>query len=149
IHGAWPAVADEVQPADVVVCHHVVYNVADLAPFAHALQDHARRRVVVELTAQHPLVATRELWRHFHDLDRPTGPSAADAAAVLHEAGIQANVEEFDRPSRWHAPDRAALVAFTRRRLCLTSDRDPEVDRLLGADAWAPRRLVTLWWDAR
>jgi hypothetical protein len=26
----WPQVADETEPADVVVCHHVFYNVPEL-----------------------------------------------------------------------------------------------------------------------
>ena len=44
VEGRWPEVAGRVGPADVVVCHHVLYNVADLAPFAAALTGHARRR---------------------------------------------------------------------------------------------------------
>jgi SAM-dependent methyltransferase len=32
VEGHWPEVAGRVDPADVVVCHHVLYNVADLAP---------------------------------------------------------------------------------------------------------------------
>ena len=32
------------------------------------LTSHARRRVIVELTAEHPLVVSRELWLHFHGL---------------------------------------------------------------------------------
>lgn len=52
--GRWPDVAPEASAADVVVCHHVLYNVADLEPFVAALNDHARRRVVIELTAEHP-----------------------------------------------------------------------------------------------
>src|SRR5215212_531078 len=73
VQGRWPEVAGRVGPADVVVCHHVLYNVADLAPFATALTGHARRRVVAELTDRHPLAGLRPLWRRFHDLDRPTG----------------------------------------------------------------------------
>src|SRR6266508_2384534 len=73
IQGRWPEVAGRVDPADVVVCHHVLYNVADLAPFAGALTDHARRRVVVELTDRHPLVGLAPLWRRFHGLERPSG----------------------------------------------------------------------------
>jgi len=36
--GAWPAVSDQVPVADVVVCHHVFYNVAEVAagPQVHA-----------------------------------------------------------------------------------------------------------------
>ena len=80
VEGRWPEVAGRVGPADVVVCHHVLYNVADLAPFAHALTGHARRRVVAELTERHPLVGLGPLWRRFHDLERPTGPGADDPA---------------------------------------------------------------------
>src|SRR5690242_4067165 len=35
--GQWPALAGQAPGADVVVCHHVVYNVPDLAPFLVAL----------------------------------------------------------------------------------------------------------------
>jgi hypothetical protein len=37
VEGRWPDVAGEVPVADVVVCHHVAYNVPDLASFAVAL----------------------------------------------------------------------------------------------------------------
>lgn len=37
VEGLWPDVAPSVEPADVVVCHHVFYNVSDLVPFADAL----------------------------------------------------------------------------------------------------------------
>src|SRR4029453_4013537 len=55
VQGRWPEVAGRVPVADVVVCHHVLYNVADLAPFADALTTHARPRVVGELTDRNPL----------------------------------------------------------------------------------------------
>src|SRR5581483_5660559 len=55
VEGTWPDIEDRVDPHDVVVCHHVLYNVADLAPFVRALTDKARQRVVVELTDKHPL----------------------------------------------------------------------------------------------
>jgi len=42
IMGTWPDAADRTPTADVVVCHHVFYNVPDLAPFARRLTDHAR-----------------------------------------------------------------------------------------------------------
>ena len=59
--GSWPAVAGQVAAADVVTCHHVVYNVPDLAPFLRALTSHAQRRVVLEMTAVHPLAALNPL----------------------------------------------------------------------------------------
>jgi 2-polyprenyl-3-methyl-5-hydroxy-6-metoxy-1,4-benzoquinol methylase len=46
LQGRWPDVAGQAHPADLVTCHHVLYNVPDLAPFIEALTRHARRRVV-------------------------------------------------------------------------------------------------------
>jgi SAM-dependent methyltransferase len=144
----WPEAAGEAGRADVVVCHHVLYNVADLVPFVRALTSSARRRVVVELTAEHPQAALSPLWLHFHGLERPTGPSADDAVEVLEEVGIQPDVERFTGSSRLAEVHRRDLVAFARRRLCLPADRDPEVDSLLPVNAALPgRELVCLWWS--
>jgi SAM-dependent methyltransferase len=145
VEGLWPAVAGDVGPADVVVCHHVLYNVGDLVPFVRALTDHARRRVVVEITAEHPQATLNPLWLHFHGNVRPTRPTAADAAAVLRDLGLDVGMEEFEAPPRWnHDHDRAELVAFARRRLCLPAERDPEVDAVL--EPPPPGGHVTLWW---
>ena len=155
--GRWPDVAAQVAPADVVVCHHVFYNAPDLAAFALALTDRARRRVVVELTEGHPVRVLNPLWKQLHDLDRPEGPTATDARDVLREAGLDPHREERTRPLRPEYPSFDALVAVTRRRLCLPPERDPELaDALvrLGVDPDHPRdlslgdeSLVTLWWD--
>jgi SAM-dependent methyltransferase len=156
VEGRWPEVAGRVGPADVVVCHHVLYNVADLAPFVAALTDHARRRVVAELTARHPLADLRPLWRRFHDLERPTGPGADDAVAALEALGLRVERSDWESPDRFGFDDFDELVAFTRRRLCLPADRDPEVAKALLADGthqaggvWVsgrPRRVATLSW---
>jgi len=37
VYGRWLDVAGGVDPADVVLCGHVLYNVADLRPFVGAL----------------------------------------------------------------------------------------------------------------
>jgi SAM-dependent methyltransferase len=156
VTGRWPEVAGRVGPAEVVVCHHVLYNVADLAPFAAALTDHARRRVVVELTDRHPLVAMAPLWRRFHGLERPTGPTADDAAAALGSLGLDLERQDWEAGPRAGFDRLEDLVAFTRRRLCLPADRDDEVEEaLLEAGArqvdgsWAAggsRKLATLSW---
>lgn len=144
VEGQWPDVAAAVAVHDVVACHHVFYNVAELAPFAHALTARAARRVVVEMTALHPLVSLAPLWRHFHGLERPDGPSAELAIALLAESGIEASSEHWQRPPRDVPHD--VLVAFTRRRLCLPVSAEPEVERLMGQQL--SRDVVTLWWDA-
>lgn len=152
VQGRWPDVAGAVPVCDVVVCHHVFYNVSDLAPFARALTDHARRRVVVELTAQHPTANLNPAWRALHGIERPTRPTAADAVAVLEEMGLPVGFEAGEREiaAAGSARDRAAVVAFARRRLCVGPERDAEIDALLGPDSASPsRHVVTIWWDGR
>lgn len=148
IEGRWPGIAEQVPCADVVVCHHVFYNANDLGEFALALNSHAVRRVVVELTERHPMVGLNQLWRHFHGLDRPEGPGVPEALEVLAEVGINAQVEHFLRPPRWQARDTVLQVAFARRRLCLTPESDSEIERLLspGTDLLSTT-AACLWWD--
>lgn len=149
VPGTWPDVAGQVGPHDVVVCHHVAYNVADLVPFVRALTDHARYRVVLELTAHHPTSNLNEAWRVLHGLKRPTRPTADDAVAVLHEMGLAPTAEPHERLVAG-TQDRAEVVAFARRRLCVGADRDDEIDRLLGPDFQSPlRQVVTIWWDGQ
>ena len=146
VHGSWPDVAGDAGTADVVVCHHVLYNVADLEPFVRALDAAARSRVVVELTAAHPLTSTAPLWRHFHGLERPDGPAAELALEVIRDLGFDAQVRRWSRPPRPVA--REVYVRMNRRRLCLPVDREPEVDRAMGSTD-TPRDTVTIWWDPR
>ncbi|SDN31492.1 hypothetical protein [Allokutzneria albata] len=154
--GHWPEVAPGCPVVDVVVCGHVVYNVADLEPFVTALNGHARRLVVVETAERHPLTALNPLWRHFHGIERPEGPTADDFADCLRELGIEPRIESWRRePAAEHA-DFDTLVEVTRRRLCLPPKRLSEVDRALrrlGVDPHRPPDLgssgddvVTLSW---
>ena len=158
VHGRWPDVAAQVPPADVVVCHHVLYNVPDIEPFLAELHRHARRRVVVEITDRHPLVRLNPLWRHFHDIERPDGPSAEDVLAVFDELGLRVHAERWRRPPDAEHRSFTDLVEVTRRRLCLPAARTGEVAdalRDLGVDENRPQDLgssaqdlVTIWWSA-
>jgi len=145
VAGAWPDVAADVGRADVVTCHHVFYNVAELAPFVAALTAAATSRVVVELTATHPLTPSAALWQHFHGLDRPHGPSATLALDVLRELGVDAQMQRWQRPPR-DVP-REAYVRLNRRRLCLPVEAEPEIDQLMGESVSFPREVATIWWD--
>jgi SAM-dependent methyltransferase len=145
IIGAWPDVAPAVGRLDVVVCHHVLYNVPELGPFVTALTEAAERRVVVEITVSHPLTASAPLWRHFHGVDRPTGPTAELAVEALRENGVVPQILEWSRPPR-DVP-REAYVRLNRRRLCLPVDAEPEVDRVMADPSTTHRDVATIWWD--
>lgn len=150
VEGGWPDVAGQVPAVDVTVCANVLYNVSDeIVPFVEALTRSASRRVVVELTAAHPMSALNPLWLHFWDLERPSGPSAADAVAVIEAVtGARVEVERWTRQSSYFADEGPDAVAMTRRRLCLPASADDEVARLmreLPSDP-ATSTSVTMWW---
>jgi SAM-dependent methyltransferase len=156
VHGQWPQVAPRVPVADVVTCHHVVYNVPDLAPFVSALTGHARRVVVLETAGSHPLTSLNQLWLRFHGLRRPDRPTGDDLLAILRAMGLDISCERWRRPG---GPDYASfgeLADVTRRRLCLPADRADEIAEALieaGVDPAHPqdlgssgRDVLTIWW---
>ncbi|MTD58657.1 class I SAM-dependent methyltransferase [Amycolatopsis pithecellobii] len=144
IEGRWPDVHDEVGVVDVAVCANVLYNVPDLAPFIEALGRHARR-VVLELAEAHPLTALNDLWKRFHNLDRPLGPTADDAVLALRELGVEPEVVRWRKAADPVPFDE--LVAVTRRRLCLPADRTEELAAALGSGRPSTHRMVTLIWS--
>ncbi|MEU0483337.1 class I SAM-dependent methyltransferase [Streptosporangium sp. NPDC006013] len=149
--GRWPDIAAETPIADVAVAAHVVYNVPGLAGFLAELTGHARGRVVLELTGQHPMSWLNPLWQHFHGITRPRRPTAHDVIAVAEGLGYEVRHE-------WRL---APLPRFTRledlaesacRRLCLGRERADEViAAVIELDMWpVPRdRWFTLWWESK
>lgn len=146
IFGKWLDVAHQAPICDVVVCHHVFFNVHELHQFALRLTAHARYRVVVEIPMSHPLSNLSPAWKRFWNLQRPNSPTALDAAEVIRELGIDLNIETFTVPDHKTAvTDRD--VVHARVRLCLDKSRDAEVREFLQNRDRSPRTLVTLWWD--
>jgi len=155
--GRWPDAAADAGPADVVTCHHVFYNVPEIGPFVTALTGNARREVVAEMTAQHPLVSLNELWLRFHGLQRPVAPTAADLIRILEAMGLRPGHESWRRPGGRDYASFDEMVDVTRRRLCLPPERAAEVAAALaesGIDPEDPedlgssgRDVVTIWWN--
>jgi hypothetical protein len=148
IHGRWPDVADITPTADVAICHHVAYDVGDLAPFLVALTARARLAVVLEVPTRHPMSAWSEGYAHFWGLDRPTGPTADDLITVVREVGFdpESEVSPRRRLSEWSA-DPARLVPTARRRWCLPESRDADVADFLAVHPPAfVSDVVTLRW---
>ena len=144
--GDWPDVSDRTPVADVVTCHHVLYNVRDLVSFTRALDAHARQRVVLELPALHPLSTLSPMWKHFWGLERPQSPTCDDALAVVRSVGCDAFLERFtvEHPV---APVTDQDVEFTRIRLCLPAERDDDIRSFLQEHPSTGRSLATIWWD--
>lgn len=150
VEGVWPDVSGQAPVTDVVVAHHVAYNAPELGGFATALSGHARHRVVLELSGRHPMGWLAPLWHRFWQLERPDGPSAGDALAVLREVGIEAHREDWLDHSRRGVTvlTPQERVAHVRSRLCLPPARDAEIARALDElDLDGPRPVVTMWWQ--
>jgi SAM-dependent methyltransferase len=157
VAGTWPDVAAQAAPADVVTCYNVAYNVGAIGPFLDALTAAARRTVVLELTAQHPLMALNELWLRFHGLRRPQAPTAGDLVAILTAQGRRPGERRWRRPGGADYASFDELVDVTRRRLCLPPDRAGEVADALTESGINPdqladlgssgREMVTIWWQ--
>jgi 2-polyprenyl-3-methyl-5-hydroxy-6-metoxy-1,4-benzoquinol methylase len=155
--GRWPDVAGQVVPADVVTSHHVTYNVPDIEPFITALTSHARRRVVMEMAAVHPLSSLNSLWLRFHGITRPQSPTAMDLLAILSAMGLRARHTGWNRPAERDYASEGELVEVTRRRLCLPPERASEVRAALldlgvlpgclGDLGSSGREVVTMWWE--
>jgi SAM-dependent methyltransferase len=148
VHGAWPDVAGHTPHADVVVCHHVLYDVADVAPFLFALTDHARLAVVVEVPTVHPMSAWSPAWEHFWGIERPAGPTANDLIAVLEELELEPEHTLSQRgPVSAFSSDPANEVPTARRRLCLSQERDSELAAWLADHPirW-PQTVATIRW---
>ena len=147
--GFWPAIEIDVESADVVTAHHVVYNVQDIVPFLEAMNSHARKRVVIEMPQHHPLSNLSGAWKHFWNLERPNKPIPKDLLNVLNEMGIAARLE------LWSGYTHSDLnldqtVRFTRIRLCLPVSRENEVRDFLIANPQSEKReLATIWWDKK
>jgi len=147
VEGRWPDVRPEVAPHDVVVCSDVVYGVPEIEEFVLALTATAKALVVLELPVEHPLAWMSPLWETFHGLQRPVEPVLDDFLDVLVQLSlpgievIRWNRAERD-PAQW-----SERVARVTTRLCLPSNREPEVAQALSTVLTATRPVATVSWQ--
>ena len=144
--GSLPGVA--MPRADVVVCHHVLFNVPDIVPFLLELDAHAKRRVVIEIPRQHPQTTWSPLWERFWGLRRPSTPHGDDIVKIAEALGLAVHAERW-LDETWGA--RVALpeadrLRYARIRLCLPADREAEVAAAWTGESGA-REMLTIWWD--
>lgn len=145
ILGRWPDVAGRTPRCDVVVCRNVVYNVADLVPFLSALSDRAAHRVIVELPARDPRQLLAPLWEQFWGLEFPLLPTAEDFVEVVRETGAEPTARTELRTEALPGVSREEYVTLVRRRLCLTPERDPEIDLALGPELPMAVSVTVSW----
>lgn len=91
-----------VEPADLVLCAHVVYGVEAIVPFIRKLVAHARQRVALLLTTSYPAAFAAPLWPAVHGEERITLPALPELLPVLWEMDIWPDVEMLAIEHRSH-----------------------------------------------
>ena len=152
----------DVEPADAVLCSHVVYGVAEIEPFLRKLIAHARRRVIMLSFVDSPQAAVSPLWQPVHGERRVDLPALPLLMNVLWEMEVYPSVRML-APSAPRAFESAeeAVDEFA-RRLFVGEDADARARleaaaprflerapdgglRMVGAKA---ARQGVIWWDA-
>jgi SAM-dependent methyltransferase len=106
----------EIDPADFVLCAHVLYTIRDIVPFVRKLEAHARERVLVVLFQDAPQARIHPLWARIHGERRRPLPSLPEFQAVLRELGIEAQTEALPpQPPRGFDSLEDALRQLSRR----------------------------------
>ena len=105
-----------VEPADVVLCSHVVYVIEDIGAFVRKMDRHARRLVLAVLFQSPPLSQTYGLWEQVHGEKRHALPALPEFLPALKELGISPEVTELAEqpPLRFDSFDQARATIASR-----------------------------------
>lgn len=119
----------QVDPADVVLCVHVLYTIREIDAFLKKLDAHARDKVLIVLFDLAPLSQLRSLWAQIHGEERLQLPSLSELRAMLGELGIEARVEMLEPQRRISFETQEDALEQLARRLYLTP-ASAKMDRL-------------------
>ena len=151
----------EPNPADAVLCSHVVYGVADIAPFIRKLTAHARRRVVMLSFVDSPQASVAPLWEPVHGERRVNLPALPELMNVLWEMGVYPSVRMLTPTPPQSFESAEAAADELARRLFVGENADARARlqsaaadflertadgglRIIGAK---PARQGAIWWD--
>ena len=105
-----------VDPADVVLCSHVVYVIQEIEPFVRKMESHARRQVLCVVFQSPPQAQMSGLWERVHGEERFRLPCLPEFLPVLEELGIKPEITELEtRPQHGFESFEEAREMLTRR----------------------------------
>ena len=113
-----------VESADLVLCSHVVYGVADIRPFLQKLHDHARQRVVMVSFVDSPQAGVASLWEPVYGERRVNLPALPELMNVLWEMGLYPSVRMMPPTGPQTFESVAAAVEEVSGRLFIGSDSE-------------------------
>ncbi|MFN8525202.1 MAG: class I SAM-dependent methyltransferase [Chloroflexota bacterium] len=105
--------------ADVVLCAHTLYGIAEIEPFIQKLTQTARGHVAAVLYTESPLAIIDPFWMAVHGERRAALPAATDLLPVLWELGLAPKLVTLPALPVEVVPSREAAVALLRQLLCL------------------------------
>ena len=122
----------KVDAADLVLCAHVVYGVADIEPFIRKLEAHANSLVVLLAFIESPMNRISRFWKPVHGEVRIDMPALPELVNVLWDMGIYPDVQMLGpvMPDRFE--DRDVALTQLRNRLYVR-EGSAQDDRLKSA----------------
>ena len=120
----------QVEPADVVLCSHVLYTVQDIGAFVRKLEAHAQEWVCVVIFREPPQRRLYPLWERVHGEERLWLPSLPQFKEVLRELRIEGEMEDLPPQAPSGFDNLEEAWNQLRGRLFLTEGSSK--DRLLG-----------------
>ena len=150
----------EVEGADVVLCSHVVYGVAEIRPFIEKLSSSARGRVMLVSFVASPQSAVSRLWEPVYGERRINLPALPELVNVLWEMGIYPSIDMLTPSAPQTFADVEAALSEVSRMIFVGDESDARVRlesvieehleitddgfRIAGA---RPVRQGVIWWD--
>ncbi len=122
-----------VEPADIVLCAHVVYGVANIEPFIRKLECHARERVLILAHAASPLAQVAPFWQLVHGEERADLPTLPELLPLLWEMDIFPDVRMLPKTSPESIKNREVAIKLLRHLLYV--EAGTELDRRLTSAA--------------
>ncbi|WP_161569169.1 class I SAM-dependent methyltransferase [Candidatus Oscillochloris fontis] len=115
--------------ADVVISSHVLYSVADVAPFLLAMDQAAQRGCYLYLGLRSPGASLAPVWEYIHGQPRLALPGALEALACLHQLGLPAALELLPITNffRFASPEEGLSDIRIRLRLTPQPERDARI----------------------
>jgi SAM-dependent methyltransferase len=119
----------EVEAADVVICSHVLYPIADVEPFLRKLTERAKQRVFVYLRVD-PLPTDFGLWSEFYGEPLQLQPVHLDLVNALAQLDVMPDVEIVEHRFTWTFANMEEAIAQVRNSVCLREDDDAATSKL-------------------
>jgi SAM-dependent methyltransferase len=116
----------EVEPADVVICAHVVYTVRDIAQFIAKLRASARRMVAVVLFEEPAMANYFPLWPLVYCEERLSLPAFDELKDVLNEMEIEFETRRLNEWGSRGFADRDGVKQECMARLFISPESDAE-----------------------